>query len=668
MSRPTPPAPLPNDVDLCFQLVDIVYRTKGSWREKHCAIYLFGVTERGNSITVVVENFFPYFYLLSEQPDIERRRRLQMQSDLESALGGQRGPPGRVTKLEFVGGEKRSLWGYRGDVRDPLWRVTLNSTDQVTPLRNALAAGDVRSALGSGHRGYATKTFESDFPFVLRYMVDTGITGFGWVRLPAGAYEEARPDEDFEFCNSQLCVRMLGADGRPEPIPGRLDCARLILLSFDIECTSRRGFFPDAEQDAVIQIACYATVHGTPESPAHGTPKPISYELLQWRTCGRVDSDPPGARVRCFDSEPDLMRGFGEYVRQLDPDLLTGWNIMNFDLPYLLKRADALGLEDWEFKQHLSRCDRQPTVSTTMSGGGGAWKRRKKPTGPGANGTAQDAKASESKDKEVVLPGRVVYDAIAVVRKEFKERSYTLDAISRRFLGDDIGKDPIKHTEIAHLFDGTDDDRAKLAHYCLRDAWLPSRILQAKKLVVRSVEMARVTTVPLALLMTRGESTKVLVQIYRWAQRQGYVVPYVEKRGGRGDKYEGAVVLEPKKGFHQGLTVVLDFSSLYPRFARRCRSFCTVSPPPASAASCSPTTFATRPCSKEELRRPARSGSTRTATARYRLTETGSSANTCAKVYCPESCAISWTPAARRSATWPARRTRHSSTFTTVAS
>jgi DNA polymerase delta subunit 1 len=45
--------------------------------------------------------------------------------------------------------------------------------------------------------------------------------------------------------------------------------------------------------------------------------------------------------IECRD-EKELLTKWAEFVRQLDPDLLTGYNIQNFDLPYIMDRAKYL--------------------------------------------------------------------------------------------------------------------------------------------------------------------------------------------------------------------------------------------------------------------------------------------------------------------------------------
>ena len=76
-------------------------------------------------------------------------------------------------------------------------------------------------------------------------------------------------------------------------------------------------------------------------------------------------------------------------------------------------------------------------------------------------------------------------------------------------------------------------------------------------------EMARVTGVPISYLFTRGQQIKVASQLYRKAQDHDLIIP-VEKGQGSEGKYEGAVVIEPTRGYYTDPVATLDFASLYP--------------------------------------------------------------------------------------------------------
>ena len=82
--------------------------------------------------------------------------------------------------------------------------------------------------------------------------------------------------------------------------------------------------------------------------------------------------------------------------------------------------------------------------------------------------------------------------------------------------------------------------------------------------VINYTEMARVTGVPFSYLITRGQQIKVMSQLYRKCRKEGLLIPTAARKAQEGDKFEGATVIEPKKGFYREPVATLDFASLYP--------------------------------------------------------------------------------------------------------
>jgi DNA polymerase delta subunit 1 len=65
-------------------------------------------------------------------------------------------------------------------------------------------------------------------------------------------------------------------------------------------------------------------------------------------TLGTCESIVGSDIIECRD-EKELLTKWAEFVRQLDPDLLTGYNIQNFDLPYIMDRAKYLKVKFYFF-------------------------------------------------------------------------------------------------------------------------------------------------------------------------------------------------------------------------------------------------------------------------------------------------------------------------------
>ena len=69
------------------------------------------------------------------------------------------------------------------------------------------------------------------------------------------------------------------------------------------------------------------------------------------------------------------------------------------------------------------------------------------------------------------------------------------------------------HSQITELQNGNAQTRRRLAVYCLKDAYLPLRLLEKLMCIINHMEMARVTGVPLSYLLTRGQQVKVHLRL-----------------------------------------------------------------------------------------------------------------------------------------------------------
>ncbi|KAM6996817.1 LOW QUALITY PROTEIN: DNA polymerase delta catalytic subunit-like, partial [Passerculus sandwichensis] len=285
------------------------------------------------------------------------------------------------------------------------------------------------------------------------------------------------------------------------------------------------GVFPEPQQDPVIAIAAVALRQGARE--------PFLRVVFTLRSCAPLR----GATVRSFDSERDLLQSFAEFVRIVDPDVVTGYNIHNFDLPYLIHRAQVLQVDSFPYLGRVRGVPSQVKDSAFQS-----------------------RQLGRREGKVVTTPGRVTLDMLQVLLREHKLRSYSLNAVSAHFLHEQ--KEDVPHGIITELQNGDAQTRRRLALYCLKDAVLPLRLLERLMTLVTLVEMARVTAVPLSYLLTRGQQVKVVAQLLRQAMQEDLLLPVVKSEGG--EDFEGATVIEPLKGYYDTPIATLDFSSLYP--------------------------------------------------------------------------------------------------------
>ena len=73
--------------------------------------------------------------------------------------------------------------------------------------------------------------------------------------------------------------------------------------------------------------------------------KVVSRNVFTLDTCAQI----VGSQVISCGKEQELLEKWASFVRECDPDLITGYNINNFDLPYLLNRAKALKVPNFNY-------------------------------------------------------------------------------------------------------------------------------------------------------------------------------------------------------------------------------------------------------------------------------------------------------------------------------
>ena len=214
--------------------------------------------------------------------------------------------------------------------------------------------------------------------------------------------------------------------------------APLRILSFDIECAGRKGIFPEPQHDRVIQIANMVVRQGERE--------PFIRNVFTLGSCAQI----VGSHVISYEKEADMLDGWASFIRECDPDIITGYNIINFDIPYLLNRAKHLNVKNFDFLGRISNT--RSVIKETV---------------------LQSKQMGRRENKQINIDGRVTLDLLLILVRDYKLRSYTLNAVSFHFLNEQ--KEDVHHSVISDLQNGNAQSRRRLAVYCLKDAYLPLR-------------------------------------------------------------------------------------------------------------------------------------------------------------------------------------------------
>ncbi|KAL7230905.1 hypothetical protein ACSBR2_009230 [Camellia fascicularis] len=512
---------------IVFQQLEIDYVIGESHKEllpnssgPAAIIRIFGVTSEGHSVCCHVHGFEPYFYISCPPgmgPDDISHFHQILEGRMREANRNNRVPK-IVRRIEMV--QRRSIMYYQQQDSQPFLRIVVALPTMITSCRGILDRGIQIDGLGTK----SFMTYESNVLFALRFMIDCNIVGGNWIEVPAGKYRKSA--KNLSYCQLEFdCLYSDLISHAPEGEFSKM--APFRILSFDIECAGRKGHFPEPTHDPVIQVANLITLQGQDQ--------PFVRNVMTLNSCSPI----VGVDVMSFDTEREVLLAWRDFIREVDPDIIIGYNICKFDLPYLIQRAEVLGIPEFPMLGRI-RNSRVRVKDTTFS----------------------SRQYGTRESKEVTVEGRVQFDLLQVMQRDYKLSSYSLNSVSAHFLNEQ--KEDVHHSIISDLQNGNPETRRRLAVYCLKDAYLPQRLLDKLMFIYNYVEMARVTGVPISFLLSRGQSIKVLSQLLRKARQKNLVIPNVKQAGSESGTYEGATVLEARAGFYEKPIATLDFASLYP--------------------------------------------------------------------------------------------------------
>lgn len=306
----------------------------------------------------------------------------------------------------------------------------------------------------------------ADIPFALRFIYDMNLSSC--VRV--------KGDEVEGPYNTEIVVKAESFE-QIDPFNPSLS-----LLSFDIENSIKDG--------RIFTICCATRENG---------------ELQEKSFVG---------------SEKEMIDGFVEYVREKDPDVITGYNIDGYDIPILRERASMCNMREL----YLSRND-----VPLREGGARSWR----------------------------IYGRIIADAWWNAKMELRPKQETLDHVAKLVLGE--GKKDVDPTKIDEEWE---KDKDRVIRYCKKDAELALRILEDIAVLEKSMDLAVVSKLPVDYVLNGRTSSLIDSILIRAADRANVGVP-MTRVGRKGQSIEGGYVHTIPSGIYHWVCV-LDFKAMYP--------------------------------------------------------------------------------------------------------
>jgi DNA polymerase I len=283
------------------------------------------------------------------------------------------------------------------------------------------------------------------------------------------------------------------------------------ILTFDIE-TDDRGEFPEHGEKRIISIAAHDSYTGE----CHG------FIDTDGRSAAQVfpNGKPEGFTAQHYDiSERGMLERFSEWVGERNFDVITGWNIEDFDAPYILTRMDNIGMDTDELS-------REGYAKVTSRG-------------------------------NARLKGHSIHDLLLAYKmtKHNELRSFSLDAVAEEELNDT----KLEH-EDASIWQMYQNDPDRLMRYNLKDVVLVAEIEQEAGVLAFKESLRQEVGVDLEGTTANNSYIEMMVRRKLW--ERGVVGPDADYDRSP-DDYEGGFVFPAFTGIAENV-VGVDLASLYP--------------------------------------------------------------------------------------------------------
>lgn len=516
---------------------------EGYGEQREFFIECYGLSKKGENIYLKISGFNPYFYV--ELPsEIENDEGIinGICSDLSKLTKIKQNKPISIDieykrKLYYTHKEKTVVNGeiVKKNKLFPFLKISFKTKSAMD-----IFASFLRKEIN----GYKLNVceYERNVKQVIRFLSTLDLQPTGWIKFSGTKMNVSNCT--FENCISCDKMTLEQCDVNKVVLP-RVMC-------FDIEANSvKKNSMPDASipEDKIFQISfCILTPKGK-----------IKKYLL---TLGEVNNKTIGEDVivETFNkNEAELLLAFNRYVKDLNVNVIIGYNILSWDMKYMIDRCILLKIKDAFCNMGIFNevCE---VVSNSF----------KSKAYSAQNLTYVDTK------------GRLFLDLLPIIKRDYKLSNYKLKTVTTHF-----GlptKDPLTALDIFNSYTNYFQHYSKydlrdvepeykelhkknihslslVGKYCVQDSYITLLLYQKLQLWFGLCEMSKTARVPIFYLFTEGTQIQMYSQVLCYCNKNNIVV----NKGIQSteDNYQGATVLNPIPGKYDKV-LSFDFASLYP--------------------------------------------------------------------------------------------------------
>jgi len=516
---------------------------EGYGEKRESFIECYGISKKGENIYLKISGFLPYFYV--ELPsDIQNNEQIIqiIRAEIKKLAKLKQNMPFSVD-IE----EKRKLY-YTHKVKNVVNGDVIKTDKKYKFLKLSFktksAMDNFTFFLRKDICGYKLNIceYERNVSQVLRFLSVLDLQPTGWIKFSGSKMNIS--DCTFKHCISCDKMNIQQCNINDVVLPK--------VMCFDIEANSvKKNSMPDATipDDKIFQISfCILSPNGK-----------IKKYLL---TLGDINQKLIGDDViiQTFDkNEAELLIAFNKFVKELNVNVIIGYNILSWDLKYMIDRCELLKIKDDFCNMGIFNevCE---VVSNSF----------KSKAYSAQNLTYVDTK------------GRLFLDLLPIIKRDYKLSNYKLKTVTEHF--ELPTKDPLTALDIFNNYSNFFDNYTKydlrniepeykelykknvhglsiVGKYCVQDSYITLLLYQKLQLWFGLCEMSKTARVPIFYLFTEGTQIQMYSQVLCYSNKNNIVV----NKGIQSseDNYQGATVLDPVPGRYDKV-LSFDFASLYP--------------------------------------------------------------------------------------------------------
>jgi len=521
-------------------------------------IRLFGRTKNNQSIFVNVENFTPYFYI--EIPTTwTKTKTFLLISYIKKKIANKKINDG-LKDFSII--EKKKFKGFT-DYKDfKFIRLVFSNLISFKGFERWIERYRIQDQ-SLFPKPTKLTIYESNIDPFIRCMHIQKLNSCGWIKLTK--YEEY--DDSSSYCDINIKTDWNNL------IPYENNSIqKFIIASFDIECMSESGNFPEAknDNDPIIQIGTVFSYYGESE--------PYYKHMITLNGCTKIKAL-EDVDIECYKTEKKVLLAWTNLIQRLNPDVITGYNINGFDFEYIKDRAKKFGIlkefsklsriigeeSPWKEKQLSSSAMGDNLLKYFDMGGRIIIDLMKvlqrdakldsfKLDNVSSYYIKESIKGKEVVNKTTIITTNSVYgikedqyvnivfnDGLTDNKHDEKYKIINIDSVNKKITINGIipeelfennnkvfwchAKDDISPNELFKLYKGSDDDRAIIAKYCLQDCILVTKLLEKLQVLNNNIGMANVCNVPLNWIFTSGQGKKIFSLVSKKCRELNHLVP-----------------------------------------------------------------------------------------------------------------------------------------------